>query len=59
MIANLTLGGRDRSADYKPCGMGFAPGSRASLVIPELEPLTGEEVLPKSSSSPFSSTTLN
>jgi nicotinamidase-related amidase len=59
VIANLTADGRDRSADYKRCGMGFAPGSRASRVIAELEPLADELVLAKSSSSPFSSTTLD
>jgi nicotinamidase-related amidase len=59
VIANLTADGRDRSRDYKRCGMGFPPGSRATRVIPELEPLADELVLPKSSSSPFSSTTLD
>lgn len=59
VIANLTLDGRDRSLDYKRCGMGFPPGSHATRVLPELAPLTDELVLPKSSSSPFSSTTLD
>jgi nicotinamidase-related amidase len=59
VIANLTADGRDRSFDYKRCGMGFPPGSRAAQVIPELAPLADELVLPKSSSSPFSSTTLD
>ena len=59
VIANLTADGRDRSVDYKRCGMGFAPGSRAAQVIPELAPRADELVLPKSSSSPFSSTTLD
>lgn len=59
VIANLTSDGRDRSLDYRRCGMGFAPGSRATQVIPELAPLADELVLPKSSSSPFSSTTLD
>ncbi|MFW6732427.1 MAG: cysteine hydrolase family protein [Synechococcus sp.] len=59
VIANLTIDGRDRSLDYRRCGMGFAPGSRATQVIPELAPLADELVLPKSSSSPFSSTTLD
>jgi nicotinamidase-related amidase len=58
-IANLTADGRDRSFDYKRCGMGFPPGSRAAQVIPELAPRADELVLPKSSSSPFSSTTLD
>ena len=59
VIANLTADGRDRSADYKRCGMGFAPGSRGTEVIAELEPWADELVLPKSSSSPFSSTSLD
>ncbi|MEB3261825.1 MAG: isochorismatase family cysteine hydrolase [Cyanobacteriota bacterium] len=59
VIANLTADGRDRSADYKRCGLGFAPGSRGAEVIPELMPLADEVLLPKSSSSPFSSTTLD
>lgn len=59
VIANLTTDGRDRSLDYKRCGMGFAPGCRATEVIPELAPAPDELVLAKSSSSPFSSTTLD
>ena len=59
VIANLTADGRDRSLDYKRCGMGFPPGSRAAQVIPELAPLADELVLPKTSSSPFSSTSLD
>jgi nicotinamidase-related amidase len=59
VIANLTADGRDRSVDYKRCGMGFAPGSREAEVIPELAPGLDELVLAKSSSSPFSSTTLD
>ena len=59
VIASLTADGRDRSLDYKRCRMGFPPGSRAAQVIPELTPLGDELVLAKSSSSPFSSTTLD
>ncbi len=59
VIANLTADGRDRSLDYKRCSMGFAPGSRAAQVIAELAPWPDELVLPKSSSSPFSSTSLD
>jgi nicotinamidase-related amidase len=59
VIADLTADGRDRSLDYKRCGMGFPPGSRASEVIEELAPLCDELLLAKSSSSPFSSTTLD
>ncbi|MFN7899294.1 MAG: isochorismatase family cysteine hydrolase [Synechococcaceae cyanobacterium] len=59
LIANLTADGRDRSFDYKRCGMGFPPGRRGTEVIPELAPLSDELVLPKSSSSPFNSTTID
>ena len=59
VIANLTADGRDRSLDYKRCGMGFPLGSSEARVIEELAPLADELVLPKSSSSPFSSTTLD
>jgi nicotinamidase-related amidase len=59
VIANLTADGRDRSLDYKLCGMGFPPGSPEARVIDELQPAGDELVLPKSSSSPFSSTTLD
>jgi nicotinamidase-related amidase len=59
VIADLTADGRDRSPDYKRCGLGYPPGSREAQVIDELTPLADEPVLPKSSSSPFSSTTLD
>ncbi|CAK6702035.1 isochorismatase family cysteine hydrolase [Synechococcus sp. CBW1107] len=59
VIANLTRDGRDRSLDYQRCGMGFAPGSREAQVIRPLTPDPDEIVLPKSSSSPFSSTVLD
>ncbi|MCT0225003.1 cysteine hydrolase family protein [Synechococcus sp. CS-1328] len=59
VIANLTRDGRDRSLDYQRCGMGFAPGSREAQVIAPLTPGPDEIVLPKSSSSPFSSTVLD
>jgi nicotinamidase-related amidase len=59
VIASLTADGRDRSLDYKRCGLGFPPGSAEARVIDELAPLPDELVLPKSSSSPFTSTTLD
>ena len=59
VIANLTADGRDRSFDYKRCGMGFPPGSVETRVIAELAPGPDELVLAKSSSSPFSSTVLD
>jgi nicotinamidase-related amidase len=59
VIANLTADGRDRSLDYKRCGMGFPPGSRAAEVLEPLAPLADELLLAKSSSSPFSSTSLD
>lgn len=59
VIANLTADGRDRSLDYKRSGLGFAPGSWESRVIEPLTPGPDELVLPKSSSSPFNSTSLD
>lgn len=59
VISNLTLDGRDRCLDYKRCGLGFPLGSHAAKVIKELAPLEDELILPKSSSSPFTSTTLD
>ncbi len=59
VIANLTADGRDRSLDYRRCGLGFPPGSAEAQVIDELAPGPDELVLPKSSSSPFTSTTLD
>ncbi len=59
VIENLTADGRDRSLDYKRCGLGFPPGSWEAQVIDPLAPLVEELVLPKSSSSPFSSTSLD
>ncbi len=58
-IESLTRDGRDRSLDYKLSGMGFPKGSRESQVIPELAPRPDEMVLPKTSSSVFSSTPLD
>ncbi|MCP9839217.1 cysteine hydrolase [Synechococcus sp. J7-Johnson] len=59
VIANLTADGRDRSLDYKRSGLGFAPGSWEARVIDALAPWPDELVLPKSSSSPFNSTSLD
>lgn len=56
VIQSLTMDGRDRSLDYKLSGFHFPPGSREAQVIDELEPLTDEIVLPKTSSSLFNST---
>jgi nicotinamidase-related amidase len=59
VIANLKADGRDRSLDYKRCGLGYPPGSWEARVIDPLTPLADEVVLPKSSSSPFNSTSLD
>ena len=59
VIENLTADGRDRSLDYKLSNMGFPKGSHEAQVIPELAPESDEIVLPKSSSSVFSSTNLD
>ncbi|MGK2923694.1 MAG: cysteine hydrolase family protein [Methyloceanibacter sp.] len=59
VIENLTADGRDRSLDYKLSNMGFAKGSHEAQVVPELAPVPGEIVLPKTSSSVFNSTNLD
>jgi len=59
VIENLTVDGRDRSLDYKLSNMGFPKGSHEAQVVPELEPLPDEIVLPKTSSSVFNSTNLD
>jgi nicotinamidase-related amidase len=59
VIEDLTADGRDRSLDYKLSDMGFAKGSHEAQVVPELEPLPDEIVLPKTSSSVFNSTNLD
>lgn len=59
VIENLTADGRDRSLDYKLSNMGFAKGSHEAQVVPEIEPLPDEIVLPKTSSSVFNSTNLD
>jgi len=59
VIEDLTADGRDRSLDYKLSNMGFAKGSHEAQVVPELEPLADEIVLPKTSSSVFNSTNLD
>ena len=59
VIEDLTGDGRDRSLDYKLSNLGFAKGSHEAQVVPELAPVPGEIVLPKTSSSVFHSTTLD
>jgi len=59
VIECLTADGRDRGLDYKLSNLGFAKGSREARVIPELAPMPDEIVLPKTSSSVFSSTALD
>jgi nicotinamidase-related amidase len=58
-IESLTKDGRDRSLDYKLTGFHFPKGSAEARVIAELEPGPDEIVLPKTSSSPFNSTTID
>ena len=59
VIEDLTADGRDRSLDYKLSNLGFPKGSHEAQVISELAPLPDEIVLPKTSSSVFSSTNLD
>jgi nicotinamidase-related amidase len=59
VIENLTDDGRDRSLDYKLSGISVAKGSWEAQVIAEVAPARDEVVLPKTSSSVFSSTPLD
>jgi nicotinamidase-related amidase len=59
VIENLTEDGRDRSLDYKLSGISVAKGSWEAQVIAEVAPARDEIVLPKTSSSVFSSTPLD
>jgi ureidoacrylate peracid hydrolase len=58
VIQSLTQDGRDRGLDYKLSGMHVPPGSEDARVLEEVAPGRDEIVLPKSSSSPFASTSL-
>jgi nicotinamidase-related amidase len=59
VIESLTADGRDRSLDYKLTGFHFPRGSEAAQLMDGLAPAPDEIVLPKTSSSPFNSTTLD
>ncbi|GBF97518.1 isochorismatase [Raphidocelis subcapitata] len=59
VIQSLTADGRDRSLDYKLSGFHVPPGCWDAQVIDELKPGLDELVLPKTTSSVFSSTTLH
>ncbi|KAI8475641.1 MAG: isochorismatase [Monoraphidium minutum] len=59
VIQSLTRDGRDRSLDYKLSGFHVPPGCWDAQVIAELAPSEDEIVLPKTTSSVFSSTTLH
>lgn len=56
VIQSLTLDGRDRSLDYKLSGFHVPPGSADAQMLSCILPAEGEIVLPKTSSSVFSST---
>jgi nicotinamidase-related amidase len=59
VIENLTEDGRDRSLDYKLSDFNIARGSWAAQVIEAIAPEGDEIVLPKTSSSAFTSTILD
>jgi nicotinamidase-related amidase len=59
VMENLTEDGRDRSLDYKLSGISIAKGSCEAKVIDAIAPARDEIVLPKTSSSVFSSTNLD
>ncbi len=59
VIRSLTADGRDRGLDYRITGFHVPPGSPDGDVVDEVAPVGDEMVLPKTSSSPFHSTTLH
>jgi nicotinamidase-related amidase len=59
IIESLTEDGRDRSLDHKLSPIHVPKGSPLGRIIPELEPVTNEIVLPKTSSGVFNSTAID
>lgn len=59
VIRSLTADGRDRGLDYRITGFHVPPGDPDGEVVEEVAPRGDEMVLPKTSSSPFLSTTLH
>lgn len=59
IIESLTSHGRDRSLDHKLSDMHVPKGAPEGRVIPALEPLPDEIVLPKTSSGVFNSTNID
>ena len=59
VIQSLTADGRDRGLDYRITGFHVPPGSPDARVADAVAPVGDEIVLPKTSSSPFLSTTLH
>lgn len=59
VIESLTRDGRDRSLDFKRCGVHVPKGSWDAQVLAELEPYEDELVLPKTTTNVFLSTTLD
>ncbi len=58
VIESLTLDGRDRSLDHKISGIHNPKGAWEAQVIPEVAPLPGEILIPKTSSGVFNSTNI-
>src|ERR1700759_1530857 len=59
VIESLTKDGRDRSLDYKICGLHVPKGSWEARVLDDIAPAEDEIVLPKTSSSVFISTNID
>ncbi|MHB1329327.1 MAG: cysteine hydrolase family protein [Gemmatimonadales bacterium] len=59
IIESLTEDGRDRSLDHKLSPIHVPKGAPEGRVIPELEPIVNEVVLPKTSSGVFNSTAID
>ncbi|MFC0246854.1 isochorismatase family cysteine hydrolase [Falsochrobactrum ovis] len=59
IIQSLTNDGRDRSLDHKLSNMHVPKDAPEGAVIPELEPIENEIILPKTSSGVFNSTNID
>lgn len=59
IIQSLTNDGRDRSLDHKLSDMHVPKDAPEGTVIPELEPIENEIILPKTSSGVFNSTNID
>ena len=59
VIESLTLDGRDISLDHKHSGQFFPKGSWEAQIIPAVDPIENEIIIPKTSSGIFNSTNID